>query len=404
MARPVKPGRHSFAELKITCSKEYLENMYNKENLSIVQIAAKLATHRSIVTKLFEYYKIKKHSDKSSRNNFIASKIDYQQFRDFLNLHGACETWKHFGITRELFYSLCSEWNIDYKAISRKLSGCAKTKHTEINYCRIINSITEEKIKEYLIKYGYCHAICELKPQGMTRKIMDYFIREKFSDFSRTTNNYTNSYYNIKFVEFLKAKNIPFEQEFVIGMKRFDFKINNVLIEIDPISTHNLDGKGTIYGACGYYYHQNKSLLAIKNGYSIIHIYQWDSFDAIYNKLFNNVGRIEPEILYDKENHPISLTLNINGNVSEKAIFDQAARYKAELNIDDIYVKYDLNFCILNKLVKNNYIISEPKIIYFNALTNKIESNKKEINLLLSGEHSDKLYRLATAGTISWKL
>ena len=95
------------------------------------------------------------------------------------------------------------------------------------------------------------------------------------------------------------------------------------------------------------------------------------------------------------------MTLNINGNVSEKAILDQATRYKAELNIDDIYVKYDLNFCILNKLVKNNYIISEPKIIYFNALTNKIESNKKEINLLLSGEHSDKLYRLATAGTIS---
>lgn len=86
-----------------------------------------------------------------------------------------------------------------------------------------------------------------------------------------------NSKPNKEFEKLLTSEGIPYEREFSIENKSYDFKVGNVLIEIDPTPTHNINwspfdkDKGVPYE-----YHEVKSKLATDNGYRCIHIWDWD--------------------------------------------------------------------------------------------------------------------------------
>ena len=99
-------------------------------------------------------------------------------------------------------------------------------------------------------------------------------------------------------------------REFTLSMKQFDFKINNYLIEINPWITHN--SNYTPYGdrkGIDKYYHQNKTKLALENGYTCIHIWDWTDKEAIIDQILNDtfpkiINFEEPrKFIYDvKEN------------------------------------------------------------------------------------------------------
>lgn len=95
---------------------------------------------------------------------------------------------------------------------------------------------------------------------------------------------------NRKFGELLDENGIQYEYEKYIstnGMTRwYDIHILNtdILIEIDPTYTHNLIGNHWSDGIeCGY--HLEKTLLAIQNGYRVIHVFDWDDWDKIVDML-----------------------------------------------------------------------------------------------------------------------
>ena len=87
---------------------------------------------------------------------------------------------------------------------------------------------------------------------------------------------------NQLFGELLTSNNILFEPEFFLEGKWFDFILpsKQILIEIDPIYTHNYyDNKwGNPYPKD---YQLRKTQLAQKHGYACIHVFDWDSKDKI---------------------------------------------------------------------------------------------------------------------------
>lgn len=93
---------------------------------------------------------------------------------------------------------------------------------------------------------------------------------------------------NQNFANILSNNNIQYEQEYPLDDKKYDFKIGNTLVEINPTYTHN----STIgCGFNGHYenklpkdYHLNKSLLAQENGYFCIHVFDWDDWNKIINR------------------------------------------------------------------------------------------------------------------------
>ncbi len=94
---------------------------------------------------------------------------------------------------------------------------------------------------------------------------------------------------NLKFAKLLISLNIEFEQEFVLNDKKYDFKIENILVELNPTYTHN-STKGC--GFNGHYenplnknYHLEKYMIAKENGFRCIHIWDWDDVCKVINLL-----------------------------------------------------------------------------------------------------------------------
>ena len=98
-----------------------------------------------------------------------------------------------------------------------------------------------------------------------------------------------NSKPNKYFADKLTALNIPYQTEFILDTKRYDFKIDNILIEIDPSATHNINWSpfGNQKTKVDKNYHLEKTLIAEKYGYSCIHIFDWDEMDKILFRLTN---------------------------------------------------------------------------------------------------------------------
>lgn len=83
---------------------------------------------------------------------------------------------------------------------------------------------------------------------------------------------------NELFAKLLDDNNISYTREFVINHKSYDFKINNILIEINPFATHN--STWSIFNkskGIDKSYHFNKSQLANSNNYRCIHVFDWDN-------------------------------------------------------------------------------------------------------------------------------
>ena len=90
---------------------------------------------------------------------------------------------------------------------------------------------------------------------------------------------------NKEFASLLDTNNIQYEREFPIGKYSYDFKVGNILIEINPFATHNsiwdpFGGNGITET-----YHQKKSQNAEKQGYQVIHIFDWDDTNKVINLL-----------------------------------------------------------------------------------------------------------------------
>ena len=100
------------------------------------------------------------------------------------------------------------------------------------------------------------------------------------------TSHYRNSKPNLAFSMLLDDRGITYSREFLIVNRYYDFKVRNILIEIDPFPTHN-----TLWNPYGdkrgipESYHYDKSHLAEENGYQCIHIFDWDDVDKIIRLL-----------------------------------------------------------------------------------------------------------------------
>ena len=87
----------------------------------------------------------------------------------------------------------------------------------------------------------------------------------------------------------LKSLDIDFEQEYNLSDKKYDFKIGNILLEINPTYTHN-STRGC--GFNGHYenpldknYHLDKYKLAKENGFRCMQVFDWDDWNKIINLL-----------------------------------------------------------------------------------------------------------------------
>lgn len=153
----------------------------------------------------------------------------------------------------------------------------------------------QTKIKENnLKKYGNPYSIA-------TKEIREKIINTTFERYGVPYNCLTQacldanahmiSKVKLKFKNKLASYGISTESEFVLEKYSYDFKIDDILIEINPTYTHN----STTFAQIGkskfkpkdMYYHYNKTKVARENGYKCIHIWDWDNEDKIIQMLLS---------------------------------------------------------------------------------------------------------------------
>ena len=169
-----------------------------------------------------------------------------------------------------------------------RVAATSLERYGETNYNK-----TEEAKEKYkkscLKKYGVDNAS---KSPDVIEKIRQTSLERFGVDFPCMTDkarNFTNnSVPNKEFAKLLDDNMIEYEREFVLGRYSYDFKVGNVLIEINPFATHN-----STWGLFGEkdkkdrLYHKNKTVKAIENGFRCIHVWDWDSKDKVINLLKN---------------------------------------------------------------------------------------------------------------------
>lgn len=146
--------------------------------------------------------------------------------------------------------------------------------------------------------------------------------------------NGNNSFANKLFENKLLENNIQYEKEFVIDNFRFDFKVSNTLIEIDPIATHNVNwnpfSKQT---KITKNYHKDKTKKALDNGFKCIHIWEWDDIDKIiyllkeHQKIYGRNCFVEE--IDSKETKEFILKYHLQNNVNSK--INIALKHKDEI-------------------------------------------------------------------------
>lgn len=90
-----------------------------------------------------------------------------------------------------------------------------------------------------------------------------------------------NSRPNREFATLLDENGISYEQEFPIKYRSYDFKVGQILIEINPFPTHNSTWGIAKGEPTDPKYHFEKSQLARENGYRCIHVWDWDDREKI---------------------------------------------------------------------------------------------------------------------------
>lgn len=156
------------------------------------------------------------------------------------------------------------------KYTSEKRKEHVTTKYGVVNISQIpetrekaIESTRETCIKKYGVEY------CTLLPQ---------------CQFSKGRSSLSAP--NQQFSQLLVDNGISFEREYTIGRYSYDFKVENILIEINPSATHNSTwspfGDNNTKSST---YHKNKSLFANERGFRCIHVWDWDDRYKIINLL-----------------------------------------------------------------------------------------------------------------------
>ena len=137
--------------------------------------------------------------------------------------------------------------------------------------------------------------ILKISPKTLDRLIIIYHLSRPSGLFPSTS----NSKPNLSFEQLLIDNNIKYEREFrLYNVKvknnykhyQYDFKINNLLIEINPSVTHNIT-RGIRNGQAPVkdkYYHKRKSMFAAEHGYICICIWDWIDKSDIINKIKYN--------------------------------------------------------------------------------------------------------------------
>ena len=247
------------------------------------------------------------------KNRSIEDKIKTREKikQTCLEKYGVTHNWQTPEIREKVKQISLEKYNTinpahGYKSKQTKLERYGNENYNNREkYKKTYNNFSKDKLNEIklktqqtcLEKYGVSH---HMKDENIKHKIQNIFMNKygTTNPMLLHPNDSCISKLNLKFKQKLeKLLNIKLEVEFNIFNKYYDFKYNNILIELNPTITHNstiafahltgvcTDINCTKHNPLDKDYHFEKWLLAKNNGYELISIFDWYDSDKILSLL-----------------------------------------------------------------------------------------------------------------------
>ncbi len=307
-------------------TKEQFIEYYINQNHSQNNTAKYFNITKANVQSLVEFWGLKKTEEQISSINSSTRKAgkgsveyklktgEYPSYEDFYSYyvtfcHSRKDTASHFNITETVVTTLSQYWNIhkskaEVSNTRQKTCldkyGCVSNLQDEDTKQKIKNTCLEKYGVEYatqsevarnkrrqtfLNKYGVKYV---LQNDDVKQKLLNT-VRDKYGvdwpcqlEECQRSSHGKNSKPNQKFEDKLTSLGIEFSREYSVENYMFDFKIGDVLIEIDPWFTHQ-SSVDTRFKKKDKDYHHSKSVIASEHGYHCVHVFDWDDEDKIIN-------------------------------------------------------------------------------------------------------------------------
>lgn len=291
-------AKSSFEKLIEIWSKDKLYKLYVEDNNSITDCCKQLSVSQSTFMKLLKYYGIKKPKEAHIRN-IKKSKLERYGDPNFNNRAKATKTnLERYGVEnqfqrKDLFPQIAKikiERYGSYNNIEKNHETRAmRFGSVEASYKQQANI----RKQTCLNKYGVDNAakVDSIKKQ-IAKSLRETFLKKYGVENywclpdAKLPHNSIDSKPNRDFAVLLNEAKISFEREFLIENRRYDFKVENYLIEINPTPTHN--STYSLYASntgLAIDYHSKKSELAKAYGFTCIHVFDWDDKKKIVERL-----------------------------------------------------------------------------------------------------------------------
>ena len=278
------PYYHNIEQMKQTNLKRYgVENVFANEDVKKKKIQTYIEHYgvehpmknKEFVKKMVE---IKKQKDYNYNNPIKAIQTKIKLYGDpgYHNIEKMYETnLKKYGVK-----NACEN-----KEIANKIKNKWASKPPE-EIKNIVNKRKDTCIKKYGVDNPW-------KSKEIQEKIKNTIFERYGVTTAWLVNNdkVSISKTNLAFAQLLNINNIDCDFEFPLEDRKFDIKVGNILIEINPTYTHNSttppifahDNK--LREPLNKNYHKNKTELAYKYNYQCIHVWDWDDWNKIINIL-----------------------------------------------------------------------------------------------------------------------
>ena len=322
--------------LKEKVPKEQLYQKYAVELCSIIDCSKYFGITFHAVKALIDEYEITKDKNAASAARINKSsqskKLKFDKIKDRVSKDVLYkfyieddntyeETKQHFNLTEWAFVKLLSEYGIKKdRHISGKRGTETKYKNagSKENY---LKQSREKSVQTKIERYGsyeaYINHISSKCAQtwnsmsseqkhainartmahggGWNKETIHQTLQEKYgvdNAYKLATKFQTNSKVNQSVADLLDAAGIEYSREFMLENKRFDFKVGNTLLEVNPWPFHNSSWCPLAnVEPLDKNYHAEKSAIALRNTFRCIHIWEWDKLEVII-KLISNRSQI----------------------------------------------------------------------------------------------------------------
>ncbi len=263
--------------------KDEIYKYYIEENHSREDIQEKYSLSLNKVCALLKFFEIKKDPK-------LVSNV---RKKNLLQKYGVENVSQIDGVKVKKTETAQKKYGVDNISQAKDIKD--KKTQTFQNHYGVECYFQTEEFKKYTRKYNqdrysvdYYSQSLECKEKISSTNFERYGVEWTCQRKEAKTYGSNNSKPNLDFEQRLQENNIQYEREFPVDGKSYDFKVGNILIEINPTATHNIEW--TPFGEdhkawITKNYHLIKTDLAIKNGYRCIHVWDWDNINGILELL-----------------------------------------------------------------------------------------------------------------------